>query len=1069
MKKSKKILILGSGALKIGQAGEFDYSGSQAVKAFKEEGHTVILINPNIATYQTTHKLADRIYFLPVNEYFVEEVIKKDNVDCVAISFGGQTALNCSLALEKKGIFKKYHVEVLGTPIRSIRIGEDRKLFADHLHKQGIKTPTSKAVKSVEDAVRAAREIGYPVMTRAAFALGGQKSGIARDEQELKSMLKETFAFAPQVLIEQYLHHFKEIEYEVVRDVYDNCVAVCNMENMDPLGIHTGDSIVIAPSQTLTNAEYQYLRNISIQIVRSLGIIGECNVQFALNPKRVAGKDGNDIIDYYVIEMNPRLSRSSALASKATGYPLAYIAAKLILNKSLIDIQNKVTKVTKSFFEPALDYLVVKIPRWDLQKFRGVEDKIGSGMKSVGEVMAIGRTFEGALQKAVRMLDIGADGISSIEFEGRRDVLERHLTAPTTQRLFALAAAIRRGITIDTLHAMTGIDKWFLYRIDHIVKTEDAMRSDPRRVHDEDVLRAAKQIGLSDSRIGELTGTGEFEIRKLRKSMGITPSVFQIDTLAGEFPAQTNYLYLTYNGSHHDVEPSGRKGIIILGSGPYRIGSSVEFDWTCVNTALALKNYNRKSIIINNNPETVSTDYDMTDRLYFEELTFESVADIYEFENPEGLIISVGGQAPHNILHKLDTYDIPILGTQPEFVDTVEDRSKFSALCDSLGLSQPEWTKVISVKQACEFAERVGYPVLIRPSYVLSGAAMSVSANKDELTRYVEKATVISKDHPITISKFIRFAKEIEFDGVAQDGEIMVSAVSEHVEDAGVHSGDATIIFPPQRIYLMTEKKVYAAAELLVKALNINGPFNIQFLGLNNQIKIIEMNARASRTFPFISRATSRNFAKMIVDVIHRKGQKRPIEYPSHILVKAAQFSFSRLSGADPVLHVEMSSTGEAACFGDDAYEAFYKAMLSVGERAPKKGVFVSLSGLEDRMWFFSSVFRLSRLKIPLYATAKTHQFLKANGIKTILIHKIYEHKTPNVLTLFEQKKVDLAINIVDINLKKERDDHTIMRRAAIDFNVHLITNLKKAQFFIKSVYSKKFEDLKVKAWDEYL
>lgn len=1060
----KKILLLGSGALKIGQAGEFDYSGSQAIKAFKEEGKEIILINPNIATYQTTYKLADKVYYLPIIEHFVTEVIKKEKIDAIALSFGGQTALNCALALERKGVFKKYNVTVLGTSIESIRISEDRKLFVKHLQKIHVPTPKSVAVNSITGAKNAVKKIGYPVMIRAAYALGGQKSGVAYSEKEFLSILTEAFAFVPQVLVEQYLRHFKEIEYEVVRDKYDNCVAVCNMENMDPLGIHTGESIVVAPSQTLTNFEYHYLRAEAIKIVKSLNIVGECNVQFALNPRPPKNKE----IDHYVIELNPRLSRSSALASKATGYPLAYIAAKLLLGKSLADINNKVTQVTQAFFEPALDYVVVKIPRWDLEKFKGVENKIGSSMKSVGEVMAIGRKFEEALQKAVRMLDLGRDGITTYRKPKTQGELDNHLQAPTTRRLFALVEAMIQGYSIQKIYKMTGIDPWFLYRIQAIAQAEQVLKKNPHHIKNAQKLQDLKALGFSDKRLGDLTRKTEREIRTLRKQKDVVPSVFQIDTLAGEVPAKTNYLYLTYNGSHHDVDPIGRTGVMVLGSGPYRIGSSVEFDWTCVNTALALKDYKHKSIIINCNPETVSTDYDMSDRLYFEELTFERVADIYEFERSEGVIVSVGGQAPHNILKKLNDYNIPIMGTDPKKIDIVEDRTKFSALCDSLGIQQPYWKRVDSMKDAISFADKVSYPVLIRPSYVLSGAAMSVCNTEEELEMYIQKATILNKEHPITVSKFFMNAKEIELDGVAQDGTILISALSEHIENAGVHSGDASILYPPQRVYMMTEKRVMDSAEKLVKALKLSGPFNMQFLGISSNVFIIEMNARASRTFPFISRATGHNFGRMIVDAYYKNGKKKIVEYPNHVLVKAAQFSFTKLNGADPVLHVEMSSTGEAACFGKDVYEAFYKAMLSVGEPAPKKGVFVTVNGLANKMSIVTTVYRLRQLGIPIYATANTHKFLSENGIKTKLIYKIQDRKSPNILTLFEEGKIDLVISETDINIKKDLDDHTIMRRGAVDFNVNMMTNLRKAQLFVKSVHAKKLNDLEVKSYDEY-
>lgn len=1064
MKKTKKILLLGSGALKIGQAGEFDYSGSQAIKAFKEEGHYVVLINPNIATYQTSSGLADKVYYLPINDHFVEEIIKKEKVDSIALSFGGQTALNCALSLNKKGIFKKYGVEVLGTAVSSIDISEDRKLFSKHLHKINVATPESIAVTSIATAKNAVQKIGYPVMIRAGFALGGQKSGVARDGVQFEKMIKEVFAFSPQALIERYLHHYKEIEYEIVRDVHDNCVAICNMENMDPLGIHTGDSIVVAPSQTLNNFEYHQLRAIAIKIVRSLNIVGECNVQFALNPKPPKGTD----LEYYVIELNPRLSRSSALASKATGYPLAYIAAKLILGKSLIEIDNKVTQVTKAFFEPALDYLVVKLPRWDLEKFKGVQNKLGSSMKSVGEVMAIGRKFEEAIQKAVRMLDLGRNGLTDYRSPETEKELLHHLTTPTTRRLFALVEAFKKNYSVRRVHDLTGIDPWFLYRIQNVVQKEKELKNKPSKIKSKKSMLEFKELGFSDRRIGKLTHTSEDLIRATRTKMGVVPSIFQIDTLAGEVPAKTNYLYLTYNGSHHDVEPIGKAGVIVMGSGPYRIGSSVEFDWTCVNTALSLKKYKKKSIIINCNPETVSTDYDMSDRLYFEELTYESVTDIYEFEKSKGVIASVGGQAPHNILQKLDRGGVRILGTQPKQIDMVEDRTKFSALCDELGIQQPKWRKVNTMKDAISFANHVRYPVLIRPSYVLSGAAMSVCNTEEELETYINKATLLSKEHPIAISKFFMYAKEIELDGVAQNGEILVSALSEHVEDAGVHSGDASIIYPAQRVYLLTEKKISQAAEKLIKKLNITGPFNMQFLGLSSDVYMIEMNARASRTFPFISRATGISFATTIVDAYYGKGRKIEVGHPDHVLVKAAQFSFEKLNGADPVLHVEMSSTGEAAAFGKDVYEAFYKASLSVGDRPPKKGAFLTVHGIENKMSIFTTAVRLKQLGIPIYATSNTHKFFKNNGIQSHLIHKIQDRKTPNIITLFENGKVDFVISVTDINIKKDLDDHTTLRRAAVDFNVHIMTNLRKAQLFVKSIHIKKIEDLEVRSRDEY-
>ncbi len=1101
-----KILLLGSGALKIGQAGEFDYSGSQALKAFKQQGHEVILLNPNIATIQTSGKLhtfevADQIYFLPITPYFIEEIIKKEKIDAIALSFGGQTALNAALELEEKGVFKKHGVQVLGTSVDSIRMSEDRQLFADHLRKMGIKTPASFATSTPKQAHEAAEKIGYPVMIRAAYALGGQKSGVAYDKDTFDRMVREAFAFAPQVLVEQYLYHWKEIEYEIVRDQYDNCVAICNMENFDPLGIHTGDSIVVAPSQTLTDQEYQTLRNVSIEIVRSLNIVGECNVQFALNPhpngvksgklkvessveikdgkKKREGDDHNSefilpnssIVDYQVIELNPRLSRSSALASKATGYPLAYIAANLVLGKSLTEIPNQVTKVTQACFEPALDYLVVKMPRWDLAKFRGVEPTLGSSMKSVGEVMAVGRRFEEAFQKAIRMLEIGEDSVLAKRTMG---VTGEHLcnmaTIPTPERIFAIAACLKqRCMSIEQLHAATGIDEWFLQGIQNIVNAEVSVVNNPKLLKNRGELLQLKQMGISDARIGMLLETNELDVRAARRTLGITPSVFQIDTLAGEFPAKTNYLYLTYNGNHHDVDPLGRKGVIVLGSGPYRIGSSVEFDWTCVQTSLALQSHGRHSVIINCNPETVSTDYDMSSRLYFEQLTFERIADIYEFENPQGVIVSVGGQAPHNVVGKLAQYDIPIIGTQPQDIDRAEDRSKFSDLCDELGIQQPAWTKVETMEGAKAFAQTVGYPVLIRPSYVLSGAAMRVCTNEKQLVEYIGQATAISEDYPVTISKYILDGKEIELDGVAQDGELITYAMSEHVENAGVHSGDATIMFPPQRVYMRTEKNAMNVATKLVKALNITGPFNMQFIAIKNEIWVIEMNVRASRTFPLISKSSRFNMARRIVDAMFHKATKKEVIYPDYVVVKSPQFSFARLAGADPVLSVEMASTGEAACFGDDVDEALYKSALSVGAKIPpKKGVLLSLTGAGNKMKFFSSILRLRDLGLPFYATENTFKFLTSNGIECNHVFKIHENKEPNVLTIIQSKKVDFVINITDINTEQDVNDRRIIRRAAVDNNIWLETNIIKAWAYIRAFSEKKIEDLQVKAWSEY-
>lgn len=1081
-RKMKKILLLGSGALKIGQAGEFDYSGSQAIKAFKEEGIKTVLINPNIATIQTSEFLADSVYFLPVDEYFVEEVIKKEKPDAIALSFGGQTALNCGINLYKNGILKKYGVEVLGTSVESIITSEDRDLFSKHLKKIGVHTPESEAAGTFEKAEKIMKKMGLPVMVRAGFALGGQKSGVCYTKEEFEGKVKTALAFSPQVLIEKYLHHWKEIEYEVVRDKYDNCVTVCNMENMDPLGIHTGESIVVAPSQTLTNFEYQYLRDISIKIVRSLNIIGECNVQFALNPnpsltstskresRRAKPKElielETQLIDYQVIELNPRLSRSSALASKATGYPLAYVAAKLILGKKMTDIKNQVTQVTQSCFEPALDYLVVKIPRWDLEKFKGVEEKIGSSMKSVGEVMSIGRSFEEALQKAIRMLGANAQGVTENNFPKDKKTITDYLKTPTPKRIYAIAEAFSRGFTVSEIYKITGIDPWFLYPIEKIVQHEKKIKRE--KSLSSEILLRAKKLGISDKKIGNLTNKTEKEVRSLRIKLGITPKALQIDTLAGEFPAQTNYLYMSYHSTFSDVKPLLEKGVMVLGSGPYRIGSSVEFDWTCVNTAINLKKYKKESIIVNCNPETVSTDYDISNRLYFEELTMERILDIYDFENSSGIVVSVGGQTPNNLVKKLENFDTPILGTSPKDIDTAEDRNKFSHLLDSLSIPQPEWCQVKTVQDAIKFAKRVAYPVLIRPSYVLSGDAMSVCYSEEDLRAFIKRATLISPDHPITLSKFMEHAREIELDGVSQDGKILVSAISQHLENAGVHSGDATIVFPPHELYIQYDKQIKEMGEKISESLNISGPFNIQFLAREKKVYVIEINLRASRTFPFISKATRINFAEKIVDALFKNGKYSEIEYPPYYLVKSPQFSFSRLEGADPMLRVEMASTGEAAAFGNSLEEAFLKSELSVGSTIPKKGIFLSLGSDDDKIRFLDSALRLKELNLPIYATEHTAKFLKFHGINAIRLYKIHENKKPDILDYFAKGKVDLAINIVDFKHKKDVDDGYIMRRAAIDHNIPLITNRKKADLYIKALVEKPLKSLEIKAWSEY-
>ena len=1104
--KIKKVLVLGSGALKIGEAGEFDYSGSQAIKALKEEGIKTVLVNPNIATVQTSKFLSDTVYFLPVNDFFVEKIIAKEKPDGILLSFGGQTALNCGIKLHERGVLKKYNVQILGTPISAVITTEDRNDFAMHVKKIGLPIPPSGVAKTIKKAIEIAEAIEFPVMIRAGFALGGLGSGVARNINELKKIAQTALSFAPQILVERYLHHYKEIEYEVVRDKCDNCITVCNMENMDPMGIHTGDSLVVAPSQTLNNFEYQTLRNTAIKIARSLKIVGECNVQFALNPnpenserlRKSANQNFRQSeyqtfrhsenlstpsfpkIEYYVIEVNARLSRSSALASKATGYPLAYVAAKLSFGQNLTEVKNKVTQTTKSCFEPSLDYIVVKIPRWDIEKFKGADEKIGTQMKSVGEVMGIGRTFEEAYQKAIRMLDLDFEGATSkvLLKNGKtvKQLLVRQLADPTPKRMFAIAEALKKKVSVKKIYALTGIDPWFLYRIKNIVDEESRIPENLKNLS-KDQLSKLKRLGFSDKKIGQVTGVTGLKIRELRKKYGITPFVFQIDTLAAEFPAYTNYLYLTYNGNHHDIEPLNKKGVIVLGSGPYRIGSSVEFDWTSVNTVLALKEHNKKSIIINCNPETVSTDYDISDILYFEELTFERIADIYEFENPYGVIVSVGGQTPNNRAQSLKAQGFKILGTDPKNIDRAEDRGKFSKLLDKLNISQPAWEKASAKKAALNFCQKVGYPVIIRPSFVLSGTLMRICHNRDDLMRFITKASIVSKDYPLTISKFIEDAKEIEVDAVSQNGNIKTMVVSEHVENAGVHSGDATIVLPPQKMYVETKRQIEEIACKLAKELNIIGPFNIQFLAKDNDLQVIEINLRASRTLPFISKATGIDFIKLSVDsffnhIVNRKPIRDRYRYDDvgkFVVVKTPQFSFARLTGADPILHVEMASTGEVACFGEDIEEAFLKGELSVGGKVPKKGVFVSLGGDENKVKFLESVKLLANLNLPIFATEKTSVFLQKNGIKTQRLYKIYEKKSPNVLDFFQKGAVDLAINLVETHLQKDEKDHYTIRRAAIDHNIPLFTNIKKAELFVKAITSKKEDKLPIKSWSEYV
>jgi carbamoyl-phosphate synthase large subunit len=1062
MKQLRKVLILGAGALKIGQAGEFDYSGSQALKALREEGIATVLVNPNIATIQTSRELADQVYFLPVTPFFVERIIEKERPDGILLSFGGQTALNCGVELFRSGVLEKYQVEILGTPVTAIILTEDRQEFAEHLHKIHIPTPVSRSAQSLEEAQEIAQQIGFPVMLRAGFALGGQGSGIAHNLEELRRIVTGALAFSPQVLVEQYLHHYKEVEYEVVRDAYDNCITVCNMENMDPLGIHTGESVVLAPSQTLTNSEYHTLRAAAIAIVRSLGIVGECNVQFALNPRTS---------EYYVIEVNARLSRSSALASKATGYPLAYVAAKLALGYSLTELTNKVTGVTQACFEPSLDYVVVKIPRWDLDKFRGADQTIGTSMKSVGEVMGIGRTFEEAYQKAIRMLDLGLEGATSqrvfLEEGSEAAIIDKYLYTPTPKRIFALPIAMRHGFSIEEISDITGIDPWFLHRIRHIVELEQELEREPQLTASR--LRLLKQAGLSDKRIGELTGKTELEIRALRKRLRILPSVFQIDTLAGEFPSDTNYLYMTYNGEHHDVEPLGDQGVIVLGSGPYRIGCSVEFDWTCVSTVQALKKHGWRSIVVNCNPETVSTDYDMSDRLYFEELTFERIADICDFENPSGVIVSVGGQTPNNRVKALDDYGVPVLGTSAGHIDQAENRSKFSQLLDKLRIRQPAWDTFETMEDVLSFAEQVGYPVLVRPSYVLSGSAMNVCYTPEQLERYTRYAAAVSPEHPVTVSKFFQKVKEVELDAVAQHGEIKAFVISEHVENAGVHSGDATIVLPPQTINAETLQRIEEAGRAIARALEITGPFNVQFLARENQVYVIEANLRASRTFPFISKVTGINLIELFVDALFQE-EIAPVTLPAltFTAVKAPQFSFSRLTGADPLLRVEMASTGEVACFGEDLEEAYLKAVIATGGHIPQKGIFISIGSEEKKQKFLETAKLLASLGLPLYATEKTCAFLRQHGIEAELLFKIHEQKEPNILTYFRERKIDLAINVVDNYVMKEVDDNYTIRRAAVDYNIPLLTKVKQVRLFARAIVNKDLRTIPIKSWNEY-
>ena len=1058
--KWKKILLLGSGAIRIGQAGEFDYSGSQAIKAIKEEGIKTILVNPNIATIQTSDYLADKVYFLPVTAAFVEKIIVKERPDGILLGFGGQTGLNVGLMLAETGVLKKYKVEVLGTPTTAIQNTEDRELFVKKIKEINLKVPVSKAVKNVDDALRVAEEIGYPVMCRIAYALGGLGSGVATNKKELIELAKKAFSYTKQILIEEYLGGWKELEYEVVRDRYDNCIVVCSMENVDPMGIHTGESIVTAPVQTLTASENFMLRALSIKVIRHLGIVGECNIQFALDPRSE---------DYRIIEVNARLSRSSALASKATGYPLAFIAAKLSLGYGLPEIQNIITGETSACFEPALDYVVVKFPRWDLQKFRRVSVRLGSEMKSVGEVMAIGRSFEEALQKAIRMLDCGMNGLvcNSLEFSD----LETELRKPTDKRIFAIVEALKKGYSIEDIAKFSKVTPWFLYKIRNIVEIEAKMKRYNLAEVPHAFLKEAKQKGFSDHQIALLTKSSEPEVRKRRKKLKIIPSVKQIDTLAAEYPAQTNYLYMTYNASTDDIDFKQKHQVVVLGGGAYRIGSSVEFDWCCVNSVTTLRKLKYQTIMINCNPETVSTDYDICDRLYFEELTFERVFDIYEKETPLGMIVSMGGQIPNNLALSLHEVGAPILGTSPQDIDIAEDRHKFSALLDTLGVDQPAWKELTSLETAEDFANKVGYPVLVRPSYVLSGAAMSIALSNKELREYLKKASEVSKKYPVVISKFITGAKEIEIDAVADHGKLYCYAISEHVENAGVHSGDATIVLPPQRTYLETMRRVKTISKSIAASLKITGPFNIQFIAKDNDVKVIECNLRASRSFPFVSKVFKINFIDLATKIIMGKRVPRidrsafDLDY---VGVKASQFSFTRLKGSDPVLGVEMASTGEVACLGDDFNEAFLKSLLSVEFTLPKKTILLSTGPVDSKADFLSSTRILQNMGYSFYATKGTADFMKGNGTDAEVLYWPSEEKEPNALTYIAEGKIDLVINIPKNIEKEELDNDYLIRRKAVDFNVPLITNIQLAKRFVEAISQVTLSDLKIKSWDEY-
>lgn len=1069
--KPKKVLVLGSGALKIGEAGEFDYSGAQALKALKEEGIETILVNPNIATVQTSNELADHIYFLPVTPEFVEKIIIKEKPEGILLAFGGQTALNCGVALYRKGVFEKYKVRVLGTPVQSIIDTEDRELFVNRLDEIEVKTAQSIAALSMEEARLAAHTIGYPVILRAAFTLGGQGSGFCNNDEELEVLAKTAFSFSGQVLVEESLKGWKEVEYEVVRDASDNCITVCNMENFDPLGIHTGESIVVAPSQTLTNSEYHKLREIAIKIVRKIGIVGECNVQYALDPYSE---------DYRVIEVNARLSRSSALASKATGYPLAFVAAKLSLGYNLYEIPNNITKKTTAFFEPSLDYVVVKIPRWDLNKFSGVTKEIGSSMKSVGEVMAIGRSFEEAIQKGLRMIGQGMHGFTANKELVSLDI-EQDLQKPTDLRIFVIAHAFKQGFSVQKIHELTKIDQWFLYKLEDIIQTENFLTAfnsldDISR----ELMWDIKKKGFSDFQLARIILKSEDEVmeeailkvRAFRKQLGVVPVVKQIDTLAGEFLAQTNYLYFTYHGTTSDLIPDDAKeSVVVLGSGAYRIGSSVEFDWGSVNAVNTVSKEGYRSVMLNYNPETVSTDYDVCDRLYFDELSFERVLDVVDIEQPKGVIVSVGGQIPNNLALRLHKEQIPILGTSPVSIDRAEDRNKFSMMLDKLGVDQPRWKELSTLEEVFDFVDEVGFPVLIRPSYVLSGAAMNVVSNKTELEHFLKLAAHVSKKHPVVVSEFIENAKEIEFDAVAQNGEIILYAISEHIEFAGVHSGDATLVFPPQKVYFETIKRIKKISKKIAAELNISGPFNVQYLAKNNDIKVIETNLRASRSFPFVSKVFNLNFIEVATKIMLGQKVSKPdksIFEIEHIGIKASQFSFSRLSKADPVLGVDMASTGEVGCIGDDYYEAVLKAMLSVGYRIPKQGVLISGGDIRSKVELLHSARAIKDRGLPIYATKGTAKFLSEHGLEVEVLHWPDSNENPNVLDYLKKGKIDLVINIPKNLTENELFNDYEIRRNAIDLNIPLLTNARLASAFVMAFTTTAMEDLTIKSYREY-